>query len=97
MIGIVFINELNGCPFIDKYFMMCEQYKIEYEVILWNRTGIEKEYPDNYRVDTEKSDVNVSRFKKLGAFFRYGKFVNKVIKKRKYDNLFANKPFYRIL
>lgn len=87
MIGIVFINELNGCPFIDKYFMMCERHKIEYEVILWNRTGIEREYPDNYRVYTEKSDVNVSKFKKLGAFFRYGKFVNKVIEERKYEKL----------
>lgn len=87
MIGIVFINELNGCPYIDKYLKLCEENKAEYEIILWNRTGEQKGYPANYLVYTEKSDVNVARWKKMGAFRRYGKFVNKVIEERNYDKL----------
>lgn len=87
MIGIVYINGVENCPFIDKYFMMCEKCGVEYEVIIWNRAGDERKYPNNFNVYSESSDVSCSRMKKIAPFLRYGRFVNKLIKEKKYDKL----------
>ncbi len=87
MVGIVFCNDLNTCPYIDKYLSVLEKCGTEYEIIIWNRRGDGREFPANYRVYNEASDIHTARWKKLGAFVRFRKFLNRTIKERKYDKL----------
>ena len=87
MIGIVFCNDLNTCPYIDKYLDVLNQKNISYEIIIWNRSGEKKQYPANYQVFQEKSDIFVPRWKKVGAFIRFRTFLNQIIMKREYEKL----------
>lgn len=87
MIGIVFCNDLNTCPYIDKYISVLEKKKIQYEIIIWNRNGDNRAFPYNYRVYNERSDIYTPRWKKIGAFIRFRSFLIKTIKSRKYDKL----------
>lgn len=38
MIGIIFINDINVCPYLDKYIAAINNHKKEYEIIIWDRT-----------------------------------------------------------
>ena len=87
MIGIVFCNDLNICPYIDKYFQVLKEKNIEYEVIIWNRAGGDKPFQSNFQVFNEQSDIHIPRWKKIGAFLRFRKFLNDTIKTRRYDKL----------
>lgn len=87
MVGIVFCNDLNTCPYIDKYLEILHQKKVSYEVIIWNRSGEKKQYPSNYLVFNEKSDIFVAQWKKVGAFIRFKSFLKRTIIARKYDKL----------
>jgi len=87
MVGIVFCNDLNTCPYIDKYFQILKERDIAYEVIIWNRKGDKKRFPDNFRVFNEKSDIHMARWKKIGSFIRFRKFLNRTIREQKYDRL----------
>lgn len=87
MVGIVFCNELNTCPYIDKYLKILNQKEIPYEIIIWNRSGEKKQYPENFVVFNEKSDIFVPRWKKFGAFMRFRSFLKRTIKERHYDKL----------
>lgn len=86
-IGIVFCNELNVCPYVDKYISILNEKNIEYDYILWNRSNIKKDYPENYLVYSEHSELHVQKYKKIGAFFRFAKYANKVIIDNNYDKL----------
>ena len=87
MIGIIFCNDLNTCPYIDKYFQVLDAKGVDYEVVIWNRDGKNVSFPENFVVFDERSDIHVARWKKVGAFFRFRKFLIKTIKERKYDKL----------
>ncbi len=86
-IGIVFCGEMNMCPYAAKYIEACEKKTFKYDVILWNRTGDKSDYPYNYKVYEEKSDLYISKWKKIGAFIRFRHFVKKIIEQQKYDKL----------
>ncbi len=87
MIGLVFCNDLNVCPYIYKYLSVLDKAGVPYEIVLWNRKGDHREYPANYRVYNQKSDEYVAKWKKLGAFIGYRNFIRKTIKQQKYDKL----------
>lgn len=86
-IGIIFCNELNVCPYAEKYIRMLEEKKIEYDFILWNRSNIKKEYPKNFFVYSEYSELYVKKYKKIGAFIRFAQYLNKLIQNNNYDKL----------
>lgn len=87
MIGIIFCNDLNMCPYIDKYLSVFDELNVDYEIIIWNRMGGERVFPDNFKVYNEQSDIYASKIKKIGAFYRFGRFLNRTIKGGKYDKL----------
>jgi hypothetical protein len=86
-IGIIFSNELNVCPYVEKYTRILEEENVEYDYILWNRSDIKKNYPKNYLVYSEHSELYVKKYKKIGAFVRYAKYLNKLIQNNSYDKL----------
>lgn len=86
-IGIVFCGDMNMCPYAAKYIDACKKKSIKYDVILWNRSGDNQQYPENYKVFKEKSELYVSKWKKIGAFWRFRKFLKRTIEYEKYDKL----------
>ena len=87
MVGIIFSNDTNTCPFLDKYIKVLNNIGQEYEVILWNREGNNTVYPPNYLVCNVKSDVYVPIRKKIIGFLKFKQFLIKTIKDRDYDKL----------
>ena len=87
MIGIIFCNTLNMCPYADKYIDACKKINAPYEVIIWDRSGKNLEYPNNYKVFREKSDIYTSKWNKLGAFLRFRRFLKKTLKYNNYEKL----------
>ncbi len=86
-IGIVFSNELNVCPYVEKYTKILEEKNIEYDYILWDRSNVKKDYPKNYIVYSEYSDLYIKKYKKMGSFIRFAKYLNKMIQDNNYDRL----------
>lgn len=87
MIGIIYCNELNMCPYIQKYIDLLEQHKVAYKVLLWNRTGEVKQYPSNYIVYNKRSELYIPKWKKIRAFAGYTWFLYTEIRKQKFDKL----------
>ncbi len=87
MVGIVYCNELNMCPYIDKYIEALERNNEDYKVILWNRSGDGKTYPSNYIVYRKKSELYISKWKKIGAFMGYYEFLHREITGNSFDKL----------
>lgn len=87
MIGIIFSNNLNTCPYIDKYIDTFERLGVEYEVILWNREQIEVNYPSNYKVYNMPSDIYGAKWKKIRGFYGFRKFIIHAIRTEKYEKL----------
>lgn len=87
MIGIIFSNNLNTCPYIDKYLDTFNRLGVEYEVILWNREPINFDYPQNYKVYNLSSDIYGAKWKKIKGFYGFRKFIHKQIRSCKYDKL----------
>jgi len=87
MIGIIFCNTLGMCPYADKYIDACRKLNIPYEVIIWDRSGGNVDYPHNFKVFREKSDVYTSKWNKIGAFLRFRRFLKKAIRESQYEKL----------
>ena len=87
MIGIILSNNLNTCPYVDKYLYVFNKRGISYELVLWDRDGSQKKFPANYRVFDVQSNVDVPKWKKIFGFCRFARFVYNTIKIRKYEKL----------
>lgn len=86
-IAIILCGDVYNCPFIEKYFDVCKEKSISYDVLFWNRTGVEREYPANYRNFGEKSSIYAQKREKLFSFLKFGKFLRNTIRKEQYDKL----------
>lgn len=87
MIGIVFIGNVEYCPYLDKYKKVLEQNNVQYEVIFWNREISDKEYPYNYIHFNKKMNNRKKKINKILYFLQYRKWLKKYIKTKKYDKL----------
>lgn len=89
MIGLIFINDLNVCPYIDKYIDSLKKNRQKFEIIIWDRTyRSDKQYKfkcDHILKMPASEDENY--IKKLYHFKKYSKFVKEIIKKQKYNKL----------
>lgn len=87
MIGVIFSNNLNTCPYIDKYLDIFQKKNVQFEVILWDRDGSEICYPDNYHIFKYVQNVDLPKIKKISGFCKFMSFVYKIIHIKKYDKL----------
>ena len=88
MVGIVFLLDIEYAPYIDKYIDILNEEKKEFEVIYWNRSNKkDNECCFKAHIYNKKSNLNKSKFSKIGDFLGYRKFVVKTINERKYDKL----------
>lgn len=87
MITLVFCGDLRYCPYIKRYTERLDAYKCEYEVLFWNRAGLELELPKNYYYYDSPSDESLGKFKKLFDFWGFKRWVEHHILSQKCDGL----------
>ncbi len=88
-IGIVGFGNLSIMQYLFKYTALLDREQADYDVIYWNRLGIEEQaafggrtIPYNVPVDTFQAF-----HKKIFAFLQYARFVRKTIRKNRYEKL----------
>lgn len=89
MIGLIFINDINVCPYIDKYIEQINALEEEYEILIWDRSytaGKQYKYP-NVKVFDLSGREDENHIKKLYHFYKYSRFLKKQLKQNKYDKL----------
>lgn len=87
VIGIIYCNEINMCPYMQKYIDSLEKNCVKYKVLLWNRTGERKQYPLHYIVYNRELDLYVPKWKKIPAFVGFSKFLYKELLNQRFDRL----------
>lgn len=83
MIGLVYIQDISDCPFLEKYERVLKECNIEYKIIFWNRKSNDKNIVkrfDNCVEYCDYQDVNKSKIKKLEGFFRFRHFLTSELK-----------------
>lgn len=76
-------------PYVYNYFKIAEEAGKEYDVVCWNRRGIEIDLPENYVVYNHLTRDSYPALKKLREIYGFSRFVRKTIRGRKYDAVFT--------
>lgn len=87
MVGVIFIGTLDVCPYFEKYENALFHANKPFEAILWQRDGIQRNYPAGYNVFQKYTPPNSTTFQKVMGFLSYAGFVRKTIKKKRYSKL----------
>ena len=88
-IGIIGFCNLNIMQYLYKYTNILDFEGVNYDVIYWNRLGIEEKSNFNGNVIPYNHAMNTyqSFYKKIGMFFKYTVFMRKIIRENSYDKL----------
>ena len=76
-------------PYVYNYFKIAEDVGKEYDVVCWNRRGMEAVLPANYIVYNHPTKDSYPTLKKLREIYIFSRFVRKSIRGRKYDAVFT--------
>lgn len=87
MITIVFCGDLMYCPYIKRYTERLDLHNIEYEVLFWNRAGLQMQLPENYKFFDLQSDTGRNPLNKLTDFRKFRYWLKKCIKNDNPDKL----------
>lgn len=93
-IGIVIAGNIYLSPYVDNYIHILDSLNIAYEIISWNRDGVDSKIGFQF---TERINNGLPRWKKISRYVRYIRFVKKTIKERQYDKLIIFGPHIAIL
>ncbi len=86
-VGIIEINVFNNCPYVVKYLDILKEQNIEYDLIGWDRDGNTPVFSENNILFRCPSNEKRSIIKKLPDFIKYARFLNKILKEKKYDKI----------
>lgn len=86
-VGLLIQTNLWFCPYVDIYVQLLKEWNIDYDLIYWNRDG-------NPKIDgiAYNGKGFSSKFAKISGYYKYGQFLKKVIKEKKYDRLIVFSP-----
>lgn len=87
MIGLIFIGDLLYCPYIEKYEKILNEKGKEYEILYWERGGLDEKKDYRYVGFKKQSHLNKSKILKLKDFFQFRKWLKSKICKKKYEKL----------
>ena len=92
MVGIIYIGNINRCPYLKYYTNCMEKKGIEYEIIYWDRSlkikdGSRKTNESNLHIFNLASKEQRKPYKKIIDFYRFSKFVRGIVKQQNYDKL----------
>lgn len=89
-IGLLLPLNISFAPYLKIYTKILDKVEnVEYDIIYCDKKGLKE--PAKYRYDLLTED-NVSKLKKLIYYYRYSRFLLKVLKKEKYDKLIVFGP-----
>lgn len=84
MIGVIYIQDINNCPFLSKYIRTLDESGVEYKIIYWNRkvesgtSGfVKKGNAVEYR---DAQDLTLSKLKKIRGFLKFRHFIKQEIR-----------------
>ena len=76
-------------PYVYNYYRIVEDCGGEYDVVCWNRGGIEGlELPSNHIIYDQPTDNNFSPIRKLLEIYGFYRFVRRSVRGRKYQFVF---------
>ena len=91
MVGIIYVGNINRCPYLKHYTDCLDRIGLDYEIIYWNRSSKK----DNGNLEKNKvvhvfeypSKEQRPPYTKLIDFYKFGKFARKIIKEKNYEKL----------
>lgn len=95
MVGIVFIQDIRYCPYLDRYTSALQAKGIPYDCIWWERWDTPPGTPlppqvlaaEQRFVFSRASEMARNPIFKMGDFARFGRFARKIIRERRYEKL----------
>ena len=85
--AIVLGCNLHWAPYYYRYEKILNDYKIPFDVIIWNREGI-KEVIDAPCIEFQLADVSCNNNpSKVFKFFRFARFVKRIVKRNQYSKI----------
>ena len=86
-IALILPNNVWFCPYVCIYSKLLDKLGIKYDVISWNRLGIEEN-----AIQYNYSPRNRNPIILLQAYRKFASFVKKTVRKNKYDKLIVFTP-----
>ena len=83
-LGLILSKNIWFTPYVKIYTAILDKYKIDYELVSWNKDGTEENCGIQYQARLSDQSNNI---KKFFCYYKYKKFLVKIIKERKYDKL----------
>lgn len=80
-VALICPSNILYMPFVDNYLKILELNNVDYQIISWDRFGTEKEDEYIYR------DTKVGHQRSLLDYYKYSKFLFKILKKNNYDKI----------
>ena len=95
MVGIVFIQDIRYCPYLQRYTQALRRAGIPFDLIWWERWEKAPDTPlpaaaegaQEYHVFRRASEMARSPVYKLKDFAAFSAFARRIIRKRRYDKL----------
>ncbi|OTN75861.1 hypothetical protein A5886_000937, partial [Enterococcus sp. 8G7_MSG3316] len=85
---IVSMNNIYLTPYISNYLNICQNKRLEVDIIYWNRHSIkEKSCYGNMKPFDYTMEEKTSKIIKLLGYYKFSRFVNKELKKNKYKKV----------
>lgn len=86
-IGIIGFANLSYMPYLYKYTKIFEELDVEFEIIYWDRKGLNEGNSFKTHAFKSRLDDSESRFGKLFPFIGFRHFASGIIKTSRYDFL----------
>lgn len=88
-LGLLLPTNVYFCPYASIYSRLLDEWRVDYDIICWDRAGTVEKADFIFHLKVTASD---SFFKKLYCYFRYTRFIEKCVKREKYDKLIVFTP-----
>lgn len=93
-VAIVILGNRWVCPYVNTYIRILETLGCEYDVILWDRDGSDRDAAFAF----SSAGVSLENpFVKLFYYLKYARFIKRVISANGYDRLIVSGPHLAIL
>lgn len=86
-IAVVLGSNIHWSPFYMKYERLLKEYGAEFDLIFWNREGLEENIDVNTMPFNCKDETNNNDPLKLLKFMKFASFVRKTIKQNRYEKI----------
>lgn len=88
-VGLILSSDLALNPFVSIYAKLLDELSVEYDIVTWNRDGLDEGDKLSYNVLMKNESSTISKIIKYCSFCR---FAIHIIKKKKYDCLVVFSP-----